>query len=82
MEPLECTMCGACVEVRKSTWSQTSVQWHADAMEACVERRAAVNPQAFPGCGALSQSIREAAVLGKVHIVDEILSLHEEGARQ
>ncbi len=76
MTPLACTACGARVEVRKSSWDQTSIQWHDEAVGACLERRATTvapgpNGGAFRGCGALRASVREAAVNGSLHIVDE-----------
>jgi hypothetical protein len=76
MTPLACRACGARVEVRKSSWDQTSIQWHGDAVEACVERRAiAAGPGpdggAFRGCAALRDTVREAAVSGDLRIVDE-----------
>lgn len=86
MEPVSCHTCAAQVEVRKSSWEQTSIQWHADAVEACLERRAASprpgpNGAAFRGCGALSDSVREAAVTGSIHVVtDEPLLTNPEAA--
>lgn len=76
MQSVGCEACGARVEVRKSSWEQTSIQWHADALEACIERRAASprpgpNGTAFSGCQALRDSIRSAAVLGELPIQDD-----------
>jgi hypothetical protein len=76
MTPLACHTCGARVEVRKSSWDQTSIQWRGDAVGACVERRAATpgtgpNAGAFPGCAALRDTVREAAVRGELRVVDE-----------
>lgn len=76
MEPVECERCLARVEVRKSSWDQTSIQWHAAAVAACEERRAASpgpgpNDGAFPGCNALRDSIRRAAVAGRIHVQEE-----------
>lgn len=72
MEPVTCNTCSARVEVRKSSWEQTSIQWHADALGACLERRASrlgSGPNAtFVGCAALDLSIREAAVRGLVPV--------------
>ena len=53
MQSVGCEACGARVEVRKSSWEQTSVQWHADALEACIERRAA-SPRPGPNGTAFS----------------------------
>jgi hypothetical protein len=71
MEPFHCTSCGASVEVRKSSWDQTSVQWHHDAMVSCLERQrtspaAGPNGRVFPGCDTLRREIREAAVRGEI----------------
>ncbi len=73
MQPVQCSTCGACVEVRKSSWDQTSIQWHADAVRACMERRATQpgrgpNGDFFTGCSALRESVREAAVRGEITI--------------
>ena len=76
MTPVACRTCGARVEVRKSSWDQTSIQWHADAAAACVERRASSagpgpNGATFAGCAALRDTVREAAVSGALPVVDE-----------
>lgn len=68
MRPLACGSCGAIVEVRKSSWDQTSVQWHSEALEACLERRAST--AAFTGCSSLRASVREAAVRGDLPVPD------------
>lgn len=78
MEALTCHSCQAQVEVRKSSWAQTSVQWHAEALAACVERRASSprpgpNGRVFTGCMNLRDSVREAAVLGDIHVLDDEL---------
>lgn len=75
MLPVGCAACGASVEVRKSSWEQTSIQWHADAVEACLERRAASprsgpNGGTFSGCQALRDAIREATVRGDLPVQD------------
>lgn len=81
LQPVTCQTCQATVEVRKSTWDQTSIQWHAEAMEACVERRASnLSEGGFTGCASLRASVREAAVLGQVHIVSELLDLRDGNA--
>ncbi|KRF21203.1 hypothetical protein ASG90_02065 [Nocardioides sp. Soil797] len=79
MQPVACDACGACVLVRKSSWEQTSLQWSAEAAEACVERRAASprpgpNGTAFSGCGSLRDSVRAAVHRGevKVQIEDDL----------
>lgn len=74
MQPVSCTSCGARVLARKSSWDQTSIQWSDEALAACVERRASSprpgpNGLAFPGCVALRDSVREAAVRGDLTVV-------------
>jgi hypothetical protein len=76
MTPLDCLTCGARVEVRKSSWDQTSIQWHDDSVDRCVERRATTpgsgaNGTAFQGCAALRATVREAAVNGTLRVVDD-----------
>ncbi|WP_445165479.1 ferredoxin [Mycolicibacterium sp. Dal123E01] len=76
MVSVGCRECGARVEVRKSSWEQTSVQWNADATAACVQRKSA---QALAGhgsgvflvCSALRDSIDEAVRRGQVRVLDE-----------
>lgn len=75
MQPVTCGSCGAVVEARKSSWDQTSIQWNDSALAACVERRASSprpgpNGATFPGCAALRDAIREAAVRGDLDVVD------------
>lgn len=75
MVPVSCSTCGARVEARKSSWDQTSIQWHDDALAACVERRASsarpgANGEVFPGCSSLRDALREAAVRGELPVVD------------
>jgi len=75
MTPVACATCGAAVEARKSSWEQTSVQWHDDAVRRCLERRASgpgpgPNGASFPGCQALRDSIRAAAVRGEIPVQD------------
>ncbi|MFE7327929.1 ferredoxin [Streptomyces sp. NPDC057565] len=69
MRPLACERCAAQVLVRKSSWQQTSVQWNGRAVALCAERERA--GAAFQGCGALRDTIREAARRGTIGLVDE-----------
>ncbi len=76
MRPVECRRCSARVEVRKSSWHQTSVQWDAAATAACQERPEAAllpgpNGSFFESCSALRESIREAALGGAVPVSDD-----------
>ncbi|MFF8596451.1 ferredoxin [Streptomyces sp. NPDC015220] len=70
MAPVTCGTCGAEVEARKSSWEQTSVQWHAGALASCAERRAAAAGPGtvFTGCRALARAIGEAAVQGRIRV--------------
>lgn len=73
MEKVRCDRCRALVEVRKSSWAQTSIQWHGEALSTCHERRCAIpmpgpNGGYFPGCSALRESIRRAAVAGEIAV--------------
>lgn len=76
MTPVVCRQCGACVEARKSSWNQTSVQWTSAAMSRCVERRMAAQVEnsdgthVFLACSALAEAIRRDAVDGTLTIVD------------
>jgi hypothetical protein len=75
--PVRCLRCEATVQVRKSSWAQTSVQWDAAAMAACAQRRAA---RALAGhdnglflvCSDLRSAIEDAARRGEVPILDEV----------
>jgi hypothetical protein len=76
MRPVECRRCSARVEVRKSSWHQTSVQWDAAATAACLERPVAQplpgpNGNFFESCSALEDSIYEAALGGAVPVPDD-----------
>jgi hypothetical protein len=81
MVPVACSRCGARVLARKSSWSQTTVQWNADASAACLERRDAENLAAHSGrgpflaCSALSGSILEAVRNGDLPVVDGSVSV-------
>jgi hypothetical protein len=73
---VECRRCAARVEVRKSSWQQTSVQWDAAATAACEERRTASpqpgpNGDFFESCSALHASIQEAALGGTLPVPDD-----------
>jgi hypothetical protein len=67
--PVTCETCHAQVQARKGSWDQTIVQWSAESVDQCVERRASLpaggaNGAVFTGCAALKASLREAAVRG------------------
>ncbi|MBO0676698.1 ferredoxin [Mycolicibacterium sp. S2-37] len=77
MVPVTCRACGAEVSARKSSWEQTSVQWNADAIERCPQRRDAEElaahsrPSVFLSCSELTESILDAVRDGRLEIVDE-----------
>ncbi|RFU20533.1 ferredoxin [Geodermatophilus marinus] len=76
MQEVTCRRCAARVEVRKGSWHQTSVQWNADALTACEERRAATagpgpNGDFFEACASLRASIAEAATSGLIPVLDD-----------
>ncbi|OYN74972.1 ferredoxin [Mycolicibacterium sphagni] len=76
MVPVDCRRCGAGVQVRKSSWNQTSVQWTGPALDRCEERCTAVQLAAgggrglFLACSALSGSINDAVRTGALVVVD------------
>ena len=74
--PVNCPRCDATVQVRKSSWAQTSVQWDAAAMAACAQRREATaltrnDNGLLLACSDLRAAIEDAARRGEVPIVDE-----------
>ncbi|MCV7303624.1 ferredoxin [Mycobacterium barrassiae] len=77
MVPVACRNCGASVWARKSSWNQTSVQWDAEAMDRCAERRQAnklsvhAGRNVFLACSALTASITDAVRNGELPVVDE-----------
>lgn len=88
LQPVACGACGAEVLARKSSWDQTTVQWTAEALNKCAERREPAEPSdrpnrnAFLGCGALRESLRAAAVAGRLDVQsDEPLKTNPEARR-
>ena len=79
LEAVTCWRCGAEVLARKSSWDQTSIQWSASALTVCRERAEDMTrtdrSDRFSGCGALRDSIREAAVSGALPVVDEVAAV-------
>lgn len=73
MTPVQCRRCAAVVGVRKSTWSQTSVQWDDAARRQCAELDVEVplTEQPMPYCDQLRYSIWEAVESGRLPIVTE-----------
>ncbi|KAB7758648.1 MULTISPECIES: hypothetical protein [Mycobacteriaceae] len=76
MVPVDCLRCGAAVLVRKSSWSQTSVQWTGTALGRCEERctvqqlAAYGDRSLFLACSALSGAIDDAVRAGTLPVVD------------
>ncbi|WP_431240206.1 ferredoxin [Mycolicibacterium aichiense] len=79
MVPVTCARCGAGVQVRKSSWNQTSVQWTSPVLEQCEERctagKLATNGGrgVFLACSALRDSIVDAVRAGTLPVVDDTL---------
>jgi len=77
MMPVACRHCGASVQVRKSSWTQTSVQWTAEALARCEERCAAAQltpcgrSVLFLGCSKLTESIVDAVRAGTLLLVND-----------
>lgn len=74
MQPVRCLRCDAQVEVRKSSWQQTSIQWHEEAMATCQERVADSSTPTgcrVDMCNALRDSIARAAQQGNIHVPDD-----------
>ncbi|KKF02246.1 hypothetical protein [Mycolicibacterium obuense] len=75
MVSLTCRRCRADVQVRKSSWNQTSVQWTAAASQLCQERCQAAQLEPHGGrlfltCSALAESITSAVRSGSLSVVD------------
>lgn len=70
LQPLTCAGRGGSVLVKKNSQAQTSIQWDAPAVAACVEFRAAGrNTALIAGCRTLGET--KAAVLsGAVEVPD------------
>ena len=70
--PVECGRCGAGVLAAKFSPQHTSVQWSAEAVQACFEFSAAVSsgrPSALvEGCGSLRDSIDAAVLAGRLEV--------------
>jgi YD repeat-containing protein len=71
MTPVECQRCHATVQVRKSSWQQTSVQWDGAGARTCVERRSplgggGIREADFFTCAGLRESIAQAALSGAI----------------
>ncbi|GAA1033318.1 MULTISPECIES: ferredoxin [Amycolatopsis] len=73
MQPLRCQHCAARLLVRKSTVHQTSLQWNAEAVEACAELGASPMPgPALAGCSRLKESLEAEVAAGRLRIVQTV----------
>lgn len=76
MQELVCRRCATTVLVRKSTRTQTSIQWLADAGETCTElaerRAAGTHTGLVSGCTALRASIEDAVRERRILVLDEV----------
>lgn len=75
MTPVECQRCHATVQVRKSSWQQTSVQWDEDGARTCSERRTSLSAGGirdadFFTCAGLRESIAQAALSGRLPMAE------------
>jgi hypothetical protein len=75
MTPVECQRCHATVQVRKSSWQQTSVQWDEAGALTCLERRSSlsgggIRDTDFFTCAGLRESIAQAALSGEIPMVE------------
>ncbi|WP_037810748.1 MULTISPECIES: hypothetical protein [unclassified Amycolatopsis] len=73
MQPLHCQHCEARLLVRKSTVHQTSLQWNAEAIEACAELGTSPMPgPALAGCSRLKESLDAEVAAGRLRIVQTV----------
>ena len=77
MTPVECQRCHATVQVRKSSWQQTSVQWDEAGARTCPERRPSLSAGGireadFFTCAGLRESIAQAALSGTIPLVEDM----------
>jgi hypothetical protein len=70
--PVECTRCGAAVQVAKFSQQHTSIQWSLAAVRACAEfsARAAAGEQSalVDSCASLRDSIDRAVRNGRLEV--------------
>jgi hypothetical protein len=75
MTPVECQRCHATVQVRKSSWQQTSVQWDEAGARTCPERRSSlsrggIRDADFFTCAGLRESIAQATLSGEIPLAE------------
>ena len=64
MEPVTCSRCGTTVDVSKASAAQTSIQWYGDSSSCPLRADLAVGDT----CPALSDSIRDAVLDGRIEV--------------
>jgi hypothetical protein len=69
MQPVDCTRCGTTVQVSKNSAVQTSIQWEVDSSACPLRGDLAVGDT----CPALSDSIRDAVLAGRVEVASSDL---------
>ncbi|WP_190264293.1 ferredoxin [Glutamicibacter nicotianae] len=74
MQQVSCTECLAKVQVRKTAWEQTSIQWTGEALELCRERPACPSGgmprDQFVGCETLRAALRDATARGSLVLAE------------
>jgi len=69
MRPVCCVICGCAVLVKKNSLAQTSIQWDAASVAACLEF-VGTNSALVAGCGTLRRSIEDAVRSGTIEVPD------------
>ncbi|MER8024347.1 hypothetical protein SLW73_17315 [Glutamicibacter protophormiae] len=76
VQQVRCIECLAKVQVRKSAWEQTSVQWNDEALDLCRERPARstgnLPRDQFVGCETLRAAVRDETVQGNLKLADQV----------
>lgn len=76
VQQVRCIECLAKVQVRKSAWEQTSVQWNNEALDLCRERPARstgnLPRDQFVGCETLRAAVRDETVQGNLKLADQV----------
>lgn len=75
MQQVSCTECLAKVQVRKTAWEQTSIQWSGEALELCRERPScpsgSLPRDQFVGCETLRAALRDATARGSIELAGQ-----------
>lgn len=76
MQQVSCTECLAKVQVRKTAWEQTSIQWSDEALELCRERPSCPSGglprDQFVGCETLRAAVRDSTVRGSLELAEHV----------